>query len=209
MNFRQVAAGFTLQHHCRDEELDVDQGNAVRQVEQGVAHRQAEFLLLVELAELSGNRFGDFIGNHFEGGCKGMSGADGACQRIDSLGKLFLKFLETLLAHVRGVGIGNEKPEHQADPAEEQAAPAMSRIRASSSAEATQSMRKLPARTSDFLGQHFLQKGDALRAPQERVEGRYPAEQFVAQQSCIRHGLVGRLLNRERRSRRTRACALR
>src|SRR5208282_5629334 len=64
----QVASGFALQHHCGHEELDVYQGNAVGEVHEGVAYGEAEFLFFVELAEFSGDGFGNFVGNHFQGG---------------------------------------------------------------------------------------------------------------------------------------------
>ncbi len=50
-NFGQVAAGFALQHHGGHEELDVDQRNAIGEIEQRVAHGETEFLLLEQLAE--------------------------------------------------------------------------------------------------------------------------------------------------------------
>src|SRR5208282_1131792 len=117
-NLGQVAAGLALQHHRGDEELDVDQRDAVGEVEQSVAYGEAEFLFFVELAEFSGNGFGNFVGNHFEGGGEGVSGADGAGQGIDGFGKLLLKLLEAFGAHVGSVGVGNKKTEQSAGPSE-------------------------------------------------------------------------------------------
>src|SRR5208282_5804232 len=110
------------QHHRRHEELNVDQRNTVGKVEQGVAYREPEFLFFVELAEFSGNGFGNFVGNHFQSGGKGVSGTNGAGERIDGLGKLLLKFLEALGPHVRSVGVGKEKTEQSAGPAKHQGA---------------------------------------------------------------------------------------
>src|ERR1019366_861399 len=45
------------------------------------------------------------------------------------------------------------------------------------------------------LSQHFLQKGDALRAAEKGVESGDAAEDFVAQQSQVRWGFFGGLLN--------------
>src|SRR6266404_8644442 len=121
-NFGKVAAGFALQHHRRHEEFDVDQRDAVGQVDQGVAYREPEFLLFVELAEFSGNGFGDLVGNHFEGGGKCVSGANGAGESIDGLGKLLLKFLEAPGPHMGGIGVGDKKTEQSAGPAEQEIA---------------------------------------------------------------------------------------
>src|SRR6266446_10189625 len=123
-NFGKVAAGFALQHHRRHEELDVDQRDAVGEGEKCVAYREPEFLFFVELAEFSGDGFGDLIGNHFEGGGKGVSGANGAGESIDGLGKLLLKFLEATGAHMRGRGVGDKKPEQTAGPAKQDGSPA-------------------------------------------------------------------------------------
>src|SRR5580658_1042571 len=100
-NFSEVAAGFALQHDGSDEELYVDQGHAVREIDESVAHRHAKFLLFVELPELAGDGLGHFVGNHFDGGREGVSGANRARQGVDRLGEEFLKFLEALVAPVR------------------------------------------------------------------------------------------------------------
>src|SRR5260370_40647534 len=92
-----MAVGCALQHHRRDEKLNVDQRNALAQVEQGVAYWEPEFLFLEELAEFPANRFGDFVGNHFERGGKGVSGANGAGERIDCSGKRLLNFWKRLV----------------------------------------------------------------------------------------------------------------
>src|SRR5271156_836412 len=89
-DFSEVAAGFTLQHDGGNEELHVDQRNALGQIHEGVADRHAELLLLIELAELAGQRLGGFVGNHFQGGGEGVTGADCPSQSVDRLGKKFL-----------------------------------------------------------------------------------------------------------------------
>ena len=65
---------------------------------QRVAYRHAEFLFFVQLAELARDRLGHFVGNHFERGGEGVSGANRAGQRVDRLRKKFLEFLEALVA---------------------------------------------------------------------------------------------------------------
>src|ERR1039458_4339193 len=121
-NLGQIAAGFALQHDRRHEELDVDQGHAIGQVEQSVAHREPEFLFFVQLAKFSGDGFGDFVGDHFEGGGKGVAGANRAGERINGFGKLLLKFRKTLSAHMRGIGVRDKKTEHRTGPCEQHGA---------------------------------------------------------------------------------------
>ena len=69
------------------------------------------FCSSIELAELAGDRFRDFVGNHFERGREGVSGADGARQGVDGFREKFLEFLEALVASIRSIGIG----QHEAD----------------------------------------------------------------------------------------------
>ncbi len=196
-NLGQIAAGFALQHHCRHEELDVDQRDAVGQVEQGVAHGEPEFLFFVELAEFSGNGLGDLVGNHFEGGGKCVSGANGAGERIDGLGKLLLKFLEATGPHMGGISVGDKKTEQSADPAEHQiAAGDESDDGHHEGRDGTKHQEVSGASIDVSLRQHFLQERDALGAAQKGVESRNPAEQFVAKKGHVRHGLFGCLLNR-------------
>jgi len=97
-NFGEVAAGFALQHDGGDEEFYVDERDTLGEVHEGIANGHAELLLFKEFAELGGERVGDFVGNHFEGGSEGMTGADGAGESVDGLGKKLLKFLKALLA---------------------------------------------------------------------------------------------------------------
>src|SRR5260370_1677149 len=118
-NLGKIAAGFALQHHRGHEKLDVDQRDAVGEVEQGVAYREPEFLFFVELAEFSGNGLGDLVGNHLEGGGKCVSGANGAGERIDVLGKFLLKFLETPVPHMGGICLGDKKTDQQTGQAEQ------------------------------------------------------------------------------------------
>ena len=116
--------------------------------EQGVADGKAEFLFFVELAEFAGDGLGDFVGDHFESGGEGVSGADGAGEGVDGFGKFLLKFLEALFAHVRGVGVGEKKPRTTPAQPKMMLPPAMKATTARRSAEAAQSMRKFPARMS-------------------------------------------------------------
>src|SRR6266446_2634037 len=202
-NFGKVAAGFALQHHRRHEELDGDQRDAVGEVDQGVAYREPEFLLFVELAEFSGNGFGDLVGNHFEGGGKCVSGANGARERIDGFGELLLKFLEAPGPHMRGIGVGDKKPEQTAGPAKQDGSPAAGAAAGDESdgpeyqgGYGTKHQEVSGSNIDVSLSQHFLQKRDSLRAAQKSVESRYPAEQFVAKKSDVRRGLFGWFLSR-------------
>ena len=87
----EIAPSFALQHHGGHKKFHIDQRNAVSEIEQGIADGQAEFLLFVELAKLSGDRLGDFVGDHFERGGKGVSGANGAGEGVDGFGKFLFK----------------------------------------------------------------------------------------------------------------------
>src|ERR1019366_5073393 len=194
-NFGKIAAGFALQHHRRHEELDVHQRNAIGQVEQGIAHGQAEFLFFEELAEFSAHGLGDFVGNQLDGGGKGVSGANRAGESVDGLGKLLLKFLEALGPHVRGIGVGDKKTEQRAGPAEHIAAAGKGRDDGEGHSRYGAKHEEVSGANIDVaLRQHFLQKGDALGAAQPGVESRDPAEHFVAQQSDGGRGRFGWLL---------------
>ncbi len=61
-NFRQVAAGFALQHDRGNKKLHVHQRHALGEIEQSVAHRHAELLFFKQLAKFRGDRFADFVG---------------------------------------------------------------------------------------------------------------------------------------------------
>jgi hypothetical protein len=83
-------------------------GHALGEIHEGVAHGHAELLLFIEFAEFAGERFGDFVGNHFQSGGEGVSGADGAGQRVDGFGEKLLEFFEALLAAIGDDGIGKD-----------------------------------------------------------------------------------------------------
>src|SRR5271168_3379078 len=105
-----------------------------------------------------------------------MSSAYGAGESIDSFRKFFLKLLKTFLAHVCGVGVGKEKAEHEADPAEQQTAPGDKRnARQHQRRRDTKHEKISSADIQASLRQHFLQKRHPFRAPQKSVEGRNPA----------------------------------
>ena len=166
------------------------------QVDERVAYRETEFLLFVELAELSSHGLGDFVGNHFEGGGKCMSGANGAGERVDGLGKLLLKFGKTLGPHMRGISVGKKKTEQGAGPAKQQVAAGDEGDSGEHQGRSRAEHQEISgANIHVALGQHFLQKRDALRAAEKGVEGRYPAEYFVAQKGCLRRGLFRWFLN--------------
>src|SRR5208282_2597170 len=195
-NLGEIAAGFALQHHRRHEELNVDQRNTVGEVEQGVAYREPEFLFFVELAEFSGNGFGDFVGNHFESGGKGVSGANGAGEGIDGLGKLLLKFPEALGPQMRGIGVGKKKTEESAHPTENQVSAGDERDEGEAHGRhGAQHEEVSGANVQASLSQHFLQHRNSLRAAQKGVESGDAAEHFVAKQSDFGGGLLGWFLN--------------
>src|SRR6202043_218690 len=165
-------------------------------VDQGVAYREPEFLFLVKLAEFSGNGFGDFVGNHFEGGGKCVSGANGAGERIDGLGKLLLKFLEAPGAHMRGIGVGDKKAEQSAGPAEQHVAAGDESDGGEYQGRHCAKHQEISGSNIDVsLSQHFLEKRDALGAAQEGIESGYPAEHIIAEKSHVRGGLPGWFLN--------------
>src|SRR5579871_5776026 len=115
-NFGQVAARLALQHDCGDKEFHIDKGNALRQIHESIAHGHAELLLFKELAKFSGHWFGHFAGNHLQGGGEGVSGPNRAGERVDGLGKEFLKFLKAPVAPDGGVGVGQHGSNHEPDP---------------------------------------------------------------------------------------------
>ncbi len=64
-NLGEIAAGFALQHNRGDEEFDIDERDTVGEIDQGIAYRESEFLFFVKLAKFAGDRFGNFVGDHF------------------------------------------------------------------------------------------------------------------------------------------------
>ncbi len=100
----EVAAGLALEHDGSDEEFDVNQGHALGQIDERVAHWHAELLLFVKLAEFCRHTgSATSLADHFEGSGERVSGANGASQRVDGFREQFLKFLEALVAPERGV----------------------------------------------------------------------------------------------------------
>ena len=65
--------------------------DALGEVNEGVADGKAEFLLFVKLAEFARDGLGEFVGDHFESGGKGVAGADCAGEGVDGLGKFLFK----------------------------------------------------------------------------------------------------------------------
>ena len=95
-----------MQHDSGNEEFDVDQGHTVHEIGQSFAHRKAELLFFEELAELRGDGFGDFVGDHFQSSGESMAGANRSGQGINRLRKQFLELIEALGPLVRGERIG-------------------------------------------------------------------------------------------------------
>src|SRR5258708_18581243 len=115
-NLSQIAAGFALQHNRSDEELHIDKRNALGEIDKGIADGHAKFLLFVELAKFGGDRFRDFVGNHFERSGEAVAGANRASQGVDSLGKKRLKLLKSIGPTVGGVGVRQQGANQQGDP---------------------------------------------------------------------------------------------
>src|SRR5271165_6881443 len=115
-DFGKIAAGFALQHDGSDEEFYIDERDALGEIHEGVADGHAELLLFIEFAEFAGERFGDFVGNHFQSGSEGVSGADGAGQSVDGFGEEFLEFFEALLAAIGDNGIGKNSADDERGP---------------------------------------------------------------------------------------------
>jgi len=76
-----------LQHDGSDEDFTSTRGTRSVRFMRASADGHAELLLLVKLAELAGKGLGDFIGDHFEGGGEGVSGADGAGESVNGFGE--------------------------------------------------------------------------------------------------------------------------
>src|ERR1700683_46151 len=115
-DFGKVSAGFALQHDGGHKEFDVDQGDALGEIHESIAHRHAELLLFIEFAEFTGKRFGDLVGNHLQSGGEGVPGPDGAGQGVDGFGEEFLKLFKALLAAIGYDGIGQHTANDERGP---------------------------------------------------------------------------------------------
>jgi hypothetical protein len=153
-------------------------------------------LFFEELPEFSGDWFGDFVGDHFQGGGESVSSAYGAGERVVGLGKFFLKFLEALLAHVGGVGVGKKKTEDDSGPGEDDIASGDVGDDGEQEGGSGAKHEEVSGANVDMaLGEYFLEGGDTLGAAQESVEGRDAAEHFVTQESEVRRGFGAGLLH--------------
>ncbi len=90
-NLGQVAAGIALDEDGGHEETHVENRDAHRHFIQRVTKRQAVVLLVERLLELRTDRFRQFVGDHAERRLKRLSGADGAGQQVERLGKLLFE----------------------------------------------------------------------------------------------------------------------
>ena len=126
-NFGEIAAALTLRQHGGHEEPGVEQWDALGKRLERVAQRHAEVLLIVENAELARDGLRRFFRNDCQPGCKGVSGAQRACNQLDRLRKLLLELLHSLLRleaddeerHERQQGANGEpEPMEPGDPAD-------------------------------------------------------------------------------------------
>ena len=92
-------------------------GTRVGQVYQSIANWHAEFLLFEKLAELSGDGFRYFVGDHFQGGGESVAGANGAGQRIDGFRKEFFEFFKAVDCVGRMHMHKEERADQDRDPA--------------------------------------------------------------------------------------------
>src|SRR5208283_5380365 len=190
-NLGQVTAGFALQHDGGDEELDVDERNAVGEIDERVANGKPEFLLFVELAEFAGDGLGYLVGDHFERGREGVAGADGAREGIDGLGKFLIKLGEALGAHLGSPGVRKEEAEQEAHPAEDPVAPEEEGDEGDSDGRDRAQHEEVAGANIDMaLGKNFLQLGNAAGTAEKIVESGNLAEGFVAQKGGFGLGLL-------------------
>ena len=87
----QVAAGLFLQDHRGHEETHIQQWDPLGQVVKRRIQRGPEILLIEQGAELQPQRVGQVIARHAEAYRKSVSGAHGARQKVESLGKLLFE----------------------------------------------------------------------------------------------------------------------
>src|SRR5579872_305356 len=181
-NFGKIASSLALQHNGSNEELDVDQRNTLCQIHQSVTNRHAELLLFIELAELTGDRLGDLVGDHFQRGGESMSGTNRASESVDSLGKEFLKLFETLGAADGSVGVRKEKSDEQRNPGHFNAfAGCICDAGGGDTSHGRQSQEIAGADIDSTLRQQLLQVVDALRSAKQGVDRGNIAKLLVAQ----------------------------
>src|SRR5213593_4749230 len=109
-NFSQIAAGFALQHYRGDKKFHVHQGNAFGEVQQRIAHRQAEFLLFEKLAEFGRDWLANFVGDQLQRTGERVASTYCARQGIDRFGKQFLELLKALAATVGSERVRHDSP---------------------------------------------------------------------------------------------------
>src|SRR6266566_9195882 len=119
-NFRQIAASFALQHYRSDKELHVYQRNTFSEVQQCIAHRQAEFLLFKKLTEFGRDWLANFVGDQLQRTSERVASTYCARQGIDRFGKQFLKFLEALAATIGSEGVRHDCAKHHTDNCKQQ-----------------------------------------------------------------------------------------
>ena len=105
-NFDEVAAGFALDHDRGDEDAQIGGGDAVDELHEGVAEREAEVLLAKDLAELGAGGLGSALGHDFDGAGGGMTGAERAGHHIDGVGESFFKGAQAAVAGKGDAGPG-------------------------------------------------------------------------------------------------------
>ncbi len=109
-NLRQVAAGFLLDQQRGHEKANVNQRDALAEVQQRVAQRKAEILFFERIAKFASQWLGHFRGNHLQASGERMAGANGAAEQINGFGKGLFKGPQT-------PGTNETHPESERKPA--------------------------------------------------------------------------------------------
>ncbi len=115
-----VCARLPLQHQAGDEELQVDEGNALAQIVQRGFERSAQSQLLHQLLEFHFHRLAGFGGDGFEATVDVMAGAHGAGEKVDGVGKLIFEFSQPPGAFHADVKDGDRADQQGQDAAQQQ-----------------------------------------------------------------------------------------
>src|ERR1051326_9284710 len=79
-NLSEIAAAFLLNLKCGCENPQIRQRHSDNQILERLAQGQAEFMLPICEPEFLSHRIRHFCAEQLKACCKGMTGADGACQ---------------------------------------------------------------------------------------------------------------------------------
>ena len=105
-----VRAGLPLQDQAGDEELQIDERDALAQVVQRVFERRAEGQFLHQLLEFHLHRIAGLGGDGFEAAVNVVAGAHGTGEQVDGVGKLIFEFAQALGARHAGYRRSESQP---------------------------------------------------------------------------------------------------